>query len=1137
MIGTTITSFRNDDGLQVCFVVAIEGYEYLITDYATPADLFVVGGGWEAEGWSSAIGGLLLEGVTFGQSIVPWDNKIKGNDIAFSVMDYDGTDRFGIDVFKNGAGDETELTGTGIDNNDTTINVKDTTNFSGSGSLYIGTEQITYGGKTGTSFTDCTRGKYSPFVSSTSAMLGRNHGVTKQKDTVPITVKVSNVPRNWIGRWVGIYCHRVVGGKVDMRVNAILLHAGKIVGVQDSSSGNTVVSTGSVLGAIQNATFFDNQWMGRVKRGIYIGTDFWLKLEVGTLTSGTPSVEVSYDETFDSTTSGLTEGSYYEIGEFLDIFNEWLLGHTTAIPPTFPPAYHARLTTEWGEMKFVLSQIDYPSGIHKLRHKLTGRRLYMQMLGYAEEGPGLTVIASKNSAFEIEPNNMIPDYEPIIIRAFQGATGDGTLELEHASGKWVNNEEFLPVFISENLTLTGGNWGVIQVGDTLAVGKYVSDTEIASCRTMPEISKTLGLPFGNLLEAGFGDVRYSEGGNIDVKQVVMLEGGLKHLMTRLLATTGVGGLNHATYDEGTTWGEQMGAAIPWSLLGNEFENTLDGLFMSDNRTLVVLDGPTSFEKIFLPDMTLRGAYMIFKGGKVQFTAPQSPAAVLSVHTLTESNKAVPSGNSDLNRTPTQITGSFIRNIFKVSYNRSFKDPGKYSETKTFKYKTSIDDYGERKAITVKARNTYSGTSSGDGTTDLATYVVSCLLPTWGKPLQRLRRTIDMEFYFGVGPGDICTITDNFARNSLTGTRGIAAKPAMILSHSFGISGGMMGEVDLLVMPFDNVTAYCPVAYLDETATNSGYVAGTKTLTLRAHEYSTDGEVTDSTHFEDDDEITIEEISPSNPASTTSWDRVISSVGTNTIVLTVALSSPAFDTAKQYQVFSRVYGSATDTQKNDTYQADDGDSRIVNTRDPYHYANAIESTAFTATSSQTLPEKHSNSWFGDGAPLTVANHSNIGRMSNNLIGYKTAPKGSVMFPNGTPITGTDQDGWQLNQIIPIYVGVGAQSSSGGRLITISPFMKTSSAGQLVSVRVTISRLPPNCDPSAVPTLLNHEFAIPYHQLTFSTVSASYSAITAQSMPLTYNTGTGLTYLSIETKGSGSASPVYWGLSRCEIGAPV
>ena len=91
-MGTTKTAFQNDDGIEICFVVAIEGFSSLITNFATPANLFTASTGWHGSGWTTAIGGLDLEGAVFEQKIVPWDCQILGNGISISVMDCDGVD-------------------------------------------------------------------------------------------------------------------------------------------------------------------------------------------------------------------------------------------------------------------------------------------------------------------------------------------------------------------------------------------------------------------------------------------------------------------------------------------------------------------------------------------------------------------------------------------------------------------------------------------------------------------------------------------------------------------------------------------------------------------------------------------------------------------------------------------------------------------------------------------------------------------------------------------------------------------------------------------------------------------------------------------------------------------------------------
>ncbi len=178
--------------------------------------------------------------------------------------------------------------------------------------------------------------------------------------------------------------------------------------------------------------------------------------------------------------------------------------------------------------------------------------------------------------------------------------------------------------------------------------------------------------------------------------------------------------------------------------------------------------------------------------------------------LTEANKAAPTGQLEANRTPTQVTQEFLRNVVTIEFDRNIKD-GKYQQKRTFLFQSSVDQYGNAKALKIKCRNTYAGIDYGDATEVLSTHLVSNLLPTWGKPMYRLRRSVDMSMYLDVSPGDIVLLTDSFVRDPSTGERGITTKPALIISHSFAVTGQMMGEVDLLIQEFDDVVQYCPTA--------------------------------------------------------------------------------------------------------------------------------------------------------------------------------------------------------------------------------------------------------------------------------------------------------------------------------------
>ena len=54
-----------------------------------------------------------------------------------------------------------------------------------------------------------------------------------------------------------------------------------------------------------------------------------------------------------------------------------------------------------------------------------------------------------------------------------------------------------------------------------------------------------------------------------------------------------------------------------------------------------------------------------------------------------------------------------------------------------------------------------------------------------------------------------------------------------------------GEVELFLAPQRTLASYTPCAQVDDTATNAGWNAGTKTLTVYAHEFSEASESVDA----------------------------------------------------------------------------------------------------------------------------------------------------------------------------------------------------------------------------------------------------------------------------------------------------
>ena len=155
-MGTTLTAMQSGSLPPYTWVVAIEGYPYLLTNGSTSAAVTAHGGDW-----TQALGGLFVE-LHNDQRVDMRQPFTTGGRCMFRVAKTSSADTFGVDTHRTNGGVETELRTT-LDRNDTTATVADTTNFASSGEFYIGTECVGYSGKTSTTFTGLTRGKYAPF--------------------------------------------------------------------------------------------------------------------------------------------------------------------------------------------------------------------------------------------------------------------------------------------------------------------------------------------------------------------------------------------------------------------------------------------------------------------------------------------------------------------------------------------------------------------------------------------------------------------------------------------------------------------------------------------------------------------------------------------------------------------------------------------------------------------------------------------------------------------------------------------------------------------------------------------------------------------------------------------------------------
>ena len=1098
-MGTTLDAMGTDAGVRLGWVLVIQGYDQLITSHPNPSGISDVG--WSGiSGFSDAVSGLSVAGNTFRQSIHPWRVKLEPNSMTFEVMN----DDLGAAMFKVGGGNETEMTDE-VDANDTTINVVSTSDFAGSGRIFVGTERITYASTSATSFNSVSRGRSHPFSvdGGTAHVFGQDHAYISLGDGVYFRPKVSDEARTWKGRWVGLWAHRITGTQTwDAKSEAQLVFAGKIVDYEDTENGLVKIYCKDILDHIKNTTLLHDQWRAVLDEGVF--------LEAGLSFMASEGYGTTFDKTniLDVVASGATapneinEGRY-TAGEIRDFLNDWLASETAA----------GRLTGGWA-----LSNPNTNGGIrtrltvsgvnaNQWSAKLYGPLKALRFLGYdpstVEQLDGetyyrilVTGVGTTTDFNQTSPN------APRAIGLTNEDWSEYTVTVDNVFGTFIDQTSSLPGSWQQWIG-SGETWGVVQIGSgALALAKQVSATKYTLYQRKA-VTEALGGDAGD----GLANIEEGQGGKIEFKQVVVMEKDLKTAFLELLASTGTSAYNHATYD---TLPAQLGAAIPWEILSDSLEDDLDAIQQDGVQyLLIVLDKPTKLEDVILPELLLRNAHLLWKNGALRLVQPSSPVASLASHTFTENNKA--GGPTDKLRSAAQVTDEFLVNLVKIAYNRS-TITGEFLATKTVKFARSISDHGESKPFTINARNSYGQfATTGSTVENAAAHLIGETLPLYGEPLLRVRRTISHNFFENVAPGDLCTISDDKIRDPETGTRGLTGKPGLIIAHRFSWGGdgqAQFGEVDILLLPQDNVTTYSPSAMVDDTATNAGYEAdtdidgnfssGVARITFYAHEYSESSESVDVSNFDAGDSVSIVEIDDDG-GSAQIWEPTINEIDSANNRAEIDQNLTGFDTTgdTRYAMESTAYTGAAATQKTHAFIADDADLQIQDSRVSYVFGRHTNSTFSTVASTELYAKTGDNSVYAFGAegqPFTVENHRNAARFCNNMIDYGTAFQNPFQMDVGGNgyITGGSNDAGTWILTTPYFFGRSNLPAGVTRDIEVRAITALHSNGG-GSFRVYLSMFPPSGDSTTT-----WSFVSPFNYVTFSATAASPTLQAAQTL---------------------------------------
>lgn len=1111
-MGTTQTQLDTGSGV-FGFSLAIEGYSYILTD---AADTSAVVTAWSGTGWSAALAGLEVSGA-IKQQINPISDDIDAPTLTFLIRDCDGNDTFGKDVWKTKPTYKSRLTavfepaadGSG------TVTVRDNQSFPSSGSIFIGNKLLAYSAKSGTTdFTISAGGaeQYLPLGANGSNSFSRPQNLASGTylDSAA-AAEVRDVHHGWIGRQVALYVHRIVDGVWDARAQARLDFAGHITAIEDGDMG-TVVQAQDMRARLAETVILRDQWEGKLQRGIYLteGIEFYFNEEAfstaGVVSAGTLTVVTG------ASGADEIETGRYEVMEFIQLISNWLRGDGTLVGD-----WSANLALVDGGKRMYFRGRFSTSAVRSCSFGCSHKEP-LEFLGFdnlrRRGGLYWNQWQGVDSGTTVDLVGQLPPYTTLVKVNALGAT----LDVAGSSGTWEDLSAWLPEpFASLS---AGANFSFMELDGQLLFGKYASATQLTNVERPAGLFGVTRMP-GTQLGELTRTVEDTET-DVTIRQVAVLSGKFSTLVPALFASIDGRGINHATHDS-LPWG----AAIPWDVLGDDFVNSCKAVEEEhDSGSItVVARKPTMLRDILLPEMLMRFAFLIFKDGVYQFVSPPVPSAIAADHTLDETNKGDP---GDL--ASQSWSTDFMVNVVKINFERDVSS-GEFLRHLVIRDTTSIDAYGDEKAIEIDAMNSFKGSrASVTAVEELAAVLSARFLPMWGRPLKVVTRSISPD-KFGITPGQVVALSDDRLRDPTSGAKGISSRAAIVLStfYDYGHEGGRLGgEVTLLLTDEDRTFTFSAAAEVD-VSTGGAYTDGYDSTNFRLlcidNAFSLSGADADVTHFEDGDLVRIIGVDPAAVGSPTAWDREVAAVGANYLEFTSPLSSPSWSPgSERYIIIPQEYSACQSSQLIHAYQADDGDGLVEDAADPNSFGSHMVTLAFAAADATTKPCLLPSELRGDGVPLTPAHGALLAEAVNNLVAYKCVPH----LPQQSEAASTsNQQTYRLCEMFPFFVG-GSQNANGNRVVRVAPRFRTENAATTAYVRVTLSESTPRGTSDPVTFYGN------YQQNEWTTTTATYQVGTAYEFTLIDTKSDGFVWISVEIKSSSSShSCRYVGLQTLHV----
>jgi len=704
---------------------------------------------------------------------------------------------------------------------------------------------------------------------------------------------------------------------------------------------------------------------------------------------------------------------------------------------------------------------------------------------------------------------------------FSYGAEDNRLTLEGTEGTWLDLGSLAPdPWRSHyNMDAAGQSWGFLQIGDLTYIARQSTSTYYISMNSPRSLQVAIE---GNKVtdaSANTGIIVGQRQGEPDLyaKQIVFLQTDFKTMIASLFLSTDGAGYNHATYDQLP----QVGAGIPYELLGQPFLDSLDQVAASTvgGDLTVLMEKPTKLSEVVGADFLMRRSVLMFSEGTYSLVTPASPNEQIASTTVTEGTKGAPRlSNDDAQRTTTEVTSRYMRNVVKIEYNRS--SDGKYRDSITIKNQDSINSHGESRPVTIKSRNSHGGSALGDTVTQIAGGVASYLVAVFGAPIRIYKRTINHND-FHLLPGDPILVTDNYVRDPTTGARGITSAPGVVMAIDTNWGGedeDPTGGIEVMLEDFGRGKIFAPCADVDELQSNAGYDAGNKYLYVKANRFSdASDEDDDISAFSAGDEIRITEVDFLPGATPLSWIRTADAVsdGNERFTLDTTLTSPAWDATKRYRVMFANYSACQASQQSTySFQADDADSRIEDAADPREWAfykslTTVTPSAWDGPTNQ--PEYMAGAeYYGDGNSMSPAHILNLAKFSNNGNSYKAAHQFPFLISHPTDGIEVEHGLRAILHVMPIAV---TSYMLQQRQVTVAPIAKVEGPDDGFLYIVFSASPPKGAISSVLSTTQEETFSGEYVELEWNVTSTSFAVHAQQSVNLIRHWDRGLFYMTV------------------------